>query len=103
MEQLTIGLVGRRSRAAVAGLQSLPECRITAVCDLNPAALEQLGDLASVPASGRFLAYDDMLERAHPDAVFIATPMDLHVPQAIQALDLGIHVSSEVTAAVDLE
>jgi predicted dehydrogenase len=103
MGQLTIGLVGRRSRAAVAGLRSLPGCRITAVCDLNPAALEQVGDLAGVPASGRFLSYDDLLERAHPDAVFIATPMDLHVPQAIQALDEGIHVFSEVTAAVDLE
>jgi predicted dehydrogenase len=103
VEQLRIGLVGRRSRAAIAGLQSLPECRIVGVCDLDPVELERVGDLASVPAAGRFLRYDDLLERARPDAVFVATPMDLHVPQAIQALDAGIHVLSEVTAAVDLD
>jgi predicted dehydrogenase len=104
MEPLRIALVGgRRSRAALAGLQSLPECRITAVCDVAPEALERIGDLAGVPDSGRFLHYDDLLERGRPDAVFVATPMDLHVPQSVQALDLGVHVLSEVTAAVDLE
>ena len=33
----------------------------------------------------------------------LGTPMPLHVPQAVQALDRGVHVLSEVTAAVDLE
>ena len=37
------------------------------------------------------------------DAVFIATPMHLHVPQTIAALDRGIHVLCEVTAATSIE
>jgi predicted dehydrogenase len=37
------------------------------------------------------------------DAVVIGTPMQLHVPQAIQALSEGKHVLSEVTAAVSME
>jgi predicted dehydrogenase len=81
----------------------MPECRIVAVCDVDPAALEQIGEQAAVPERDRFLLYDDLLEQARPDAVFIATPMDLHVPQSIQALDLGVHVLSEVTAAVHEE
>jgi predicted dehydrogenase len=100
-DQLRVALVGgRRSRAAVAGLRSMPECRITAVCDVDPDALERIGDLTGVAESGRFRQYDDLLERTSPDAVFIATPMHLHVPQSIQALDQGVHVLSEVTAAV---
>jgi predicted dehydrogenase len=81
----------------------MPECRVTAVCDVDPGALERIGEQAGVPESSRYLSYDDLLERARPDAVFIATPMDLHVPQSIQALDEGVHVLSEVTAAVDVE
>jgi len=104
VEQLRVALVGgNRSRAALAGLRSMPECQIVAVCDIDEAALERVGELSGVPASGRFLQYDELLERAKPDAVFVATPMDLHVPQSIQALDAGINVLSEVTAAVDLD
>mgnify|MGYP005837068693 CR=1 FL=1 len=39
----------------------------------------------------------------HVDAVAIGTPMPLHVPQAVKALQAGKHVLSEVTAAVSLE
>ena len=44
-----------------------------------------------------------MLERADLEAVVVSTPMHLHAPQAIQALELGIHVYSEVSAAVSTE
>ena len=37
------------------------------------------------------------------DAVVIATPMQLHVPQAILALEAGKHVMSEVTAGVTMD
>src|SRR5262249_35394387 len=46
--------------------------------------------------------FDAMLE-ADLDAVVIATPMHLHVPQSVAALQKGKHVLSEVTAAVSLE
>ncbi|MHC4887805.1 MAG: Gfo/Idh/MocA family protein, partial [Planctomycetota bacterium] len=36
------------------------------------------------------------------DAVLLATPMPLHVPQSIAALKRGIHVASEVTACITI-
>jgi predicted dehydrogenase len=103
MADLRVALVGKRSGAFVAGVQSLPGCEIAAVCEPDDKARETLGDRTGVPEAARYRTYEDLLERAHPDAVVLGTPMDLHVPQAVQALAEGVHVLSEVTAAVDLE
>src|SRR5919202_2973573 len=101
---LTVGLVGKRAGAFVAGITSLPDTRITCVCEPDPAQRVRLADRADgLPERAQFAAYDDLLDRARPDLVVLGTPMDLHVPQAIQALERGIHALSEVTAAVDLE
>lgn len=74
---------------------------LTAACDPNPQALAKaagaLGDLQL------FSDYDAMLGSGAIDAVLISTPMAGHAHQAIQALDAGIHVLSEVTACMDLE
>jgi predicted dehydrogenase len=44
-----------------------------------------------------------MIERSDLDVVVIGTPMHFHAPQAIAALERGIHVLSEVTAGVSVE
>lgn len=49
-----------------------------------------------------FEKYDDVLN-CGADAVLLASPMQHHVPQAILALDRGIHVLSEVPAAVSFD
>jgi predicted dehydrogenase len=74
---------------------------IRAVCDTNANALaaarERLG------AREQYLDYGEMLERAELDAVIIGTPMPLHAPMAIAALEAGdLHVLSEVTAGVSV-
>jgi len=101
---LTVGLVGKRSGAFATGLRSLPDVRIAAVCEPDPAERARLADRAGgLPAHAQHAAYDDLLDRGRPDVVVLGTPMHLHVPQAAQALERGTHVLSEVTAAVDLE
>src|SRR5438093_13402302 len=101
---LTVGLVGKRAGAFVAGIASLPETRIVGVCELDPAQRARLADRAGgLPESAQFAGYDDLLDRAKPELVVLGTPMDLHVPQAIQALERGTHALSAVTADVDLE
>jgi predicted dehydrogenase len=100
---MRVALVGKRAASFIAGIRSMPDCQIAAVCEPDAAALESLAGRAEVPESGRFADYDTLLERARVDAVVLGTPMHLHVPQAVQALAEGVHVLSEVTAAVDLD
>ena len=74
---------------------------ITAVCDVNekelPTAMAELG------AERMYTDYDEMLRDGYIDAVFIGTPMPLHVPQAVAALSMNIHVISEVPAGVSID
>ncbi|MGH2353177.1 MAG: Gfo/Idh/MocA family protein [Chloroflexota bacterium] len=103
MSVLTVGLVGKRAGAFVAGLQTLPDVRIVGICEPSEAARARLAERAGVPEAGQFTDYDALLEAARPEVVILGTPMHLHVPQAVQALERGMHVLSEVTAAVDLD
>ncbi|HEU5319049.1 MAG TPA: Gfo/Idh/MocA family oxidoreductase [Chloroflexota bacterium] len=100
---MKVALIGKRAGSFIAGVRSVQGCAVTAVCEADPAALEALGERAGVGSEGRYLDYETLLERHKPDVVALGTPMQLHVPQAVRALGDGIHVLSEVTAAVDLE
>ena len=100
---MKVALIGKRAGSFIAGVRSVEGCDVTAVCEADPAALDALGERAGVGTSGRYLDYETLLEQHKPDVVALGTPMQLHVPQAVRALGDGIHVLSEVTAAVDLE
>lgn len=101
--KLNIGIVGACGRGASfkAACDALPDVAIQAVCDINGeklgAAQERLG------ASERYSDYATMLEKSDIDAVIIGTPMPLHVPQAIAALERHLHVLSEVPAGVSVD
>ncbi len=97
---LAVGIVGRRGMAFLAGLRSFPEVAVVAFCDLNPAVLHALADRFEIPE--RYVHYEDLLAR-DLDVVIVATPMPLHVPQSVAALERGKHVLCEVTAATSLE
>jgi len=100
---MKVALIGKRAGSFIAGVNSVSGCVISAVCEADPKALAALGERAGVEASGRYLKYEELLEKAKPDAVALGTPMQLHVPQAVRALQDGVSVLSEVTAAVDME
>jgi predicted dehydrogenase len=102
-ETVRIGIVGACGRGASfkAACDAIPGVQVQAVCDTNaeelPKAAERLG------AREQFTDYDAMLATAEIDAVIIGTPMPLHVPQAIAALERHKHVLSEVPAGVSVE
>ena len=103
IEKLNIGIAGVCGRGAAykAICESMPGVRVHAVCDTNPDALaEAAGSDGVILRYGRF---DDMLGAPGLDAVIVGTPMHLHVPQSIAALQHGLHVLSEVAAAVSME
>ncbi len=99
--ELKIGLVGAaRGASYVRGFQAVRGCRVAAVCDVDPQRLEQ--SAAAMGVEQRFTDYEQMLESGAVDAVVLATPQNLHAPQAVAALRRDIHVLSEVPAATDL-
>lgn len=97
---IKIGIVGARGLSTLQGFKSLPDTEVVALCDLDEDHLISQAKLYQIPKTYRI--YEDMLD-SDIDAVVISTPMQLHVPQAIQALEHGKHVMSEVTAGVTMD
>lgn len=101
--KITVGIVGACGRGSSFKLacDAVGCVTIKAVCDINaknlPAFARQLG------AEEQYTDFAALLDKAKLDAVIIGTPMHLHVPQAIAALGKGLHVMSEVPAAVSIE
>jgi predicted dehydrogenase len=96
---LRIGIAGKRGLSFVSGLRAFPEVQVEAYCERNPQELVQGAQTHGIPR--RFADFAAMLD--HVDAVIVATPMNLHVPQSLLALQAGKDVLSEVTAAVSLD
>jgi predicted dehydrogenase len=84
--RISLGIVGAnvRGESFKAVLDAIGAVRVHAVCDLDPGrAADAAGKLG--PAE-HYTDYEQMLDRARPDAVLIATPMPLHVTHAVSAL-----------------
>ncbi len=102
LSKINIGIVGACGRGAgfKQACDALSKVRIHAICDINTkdlaAAAKRLG------AAESYVDYGEMLEKSELDAVIIGTPMHLHVPQSIAALDRKLHVLSEVPAGVSV-
>jgi len=98
---LRVGIAGaNRGRFAVEPLAKSPRTVLTAFCDTDEARLAHLK--AQIPGLATFADYAEMLDSGI-DLVVVATPAHLHVPQSVAALARGIHVFSEVPAAISLE
>ena len=103
LEKLNLGIVGACGRGGSFKqvLDAFKMIRVQAVCDTNiehlPEAAQRFG------ASEAYTDYEEMIGRSNLDAVILGTPMPFHVPQAITALNKGLHVLSEVPAGVSVE
>ncbi|MBN2448893.1 MAG: Gfo/Idh/MocA family oxidoreductase [Lentisphaeria bacterium] len=96
--KLKVGLVGCGgiSRVHFNGWDRLyPECEVTAICDILPAALERRGGEFEIPREQWYLDHRDMLRNADIDAVDVCVPNGVHAEIAINALKAGKHVICE--------
>ena len=100
MKQLKIGIVGCRGLSTLLGFNSIPDCRVEAMCDLDDNLLKIESEKNGFPHTYR--VYEDML-MSDIDAVVVSTPMQSHTEYAMMALEAGKHVLSEVTAGVTMD
>ena len=97
---LRVAILGAGWIAAdhAAALARRDDAQVVAVCDLDSARAERLAAGAAV--YGR---WEDVLEREHPDAVWVCLPPLAHRAPTVAALEGGIHVYLEKPVARTLD
>ncbi|MBT4816049.1 MAG: Gfo/Idh/MocA family oxidoreductase, partial [Lentisphaerae bacterium] len=76
------------------GLKAVDGVKITALCDIVAEARAVVRD-AHAPDAAEFADYMDLIQSGLIDAVTVATPVYLHCPMTLAALDAGHHVLCE--------
>ncbi len=97
-----IGTGGRGQYLLRSALEQ-PAVKITALCDINGDRLDKAATMAARDRPATDTDYRRLLERTEVEAVFIASPCDLHVEMAIAALKAGKHVYCEKPAGITPE
>lgn len=83
-----IGIIGVGGIARGVHIKELLECddaKITAICDIDKAALKAVGDMLEIDEAYRYVDYMDLIHSDVVDAVEICTPNYLHIEMAIAA------------------
>jgi predicted dehydrogenase len=87
--------VGNRGYYLTTGVLEQPGAKVVALCDIKPDRLDKAATLAKRDNPATLKDWRALLERKDVEAVFIATPPDLHAEMAIAALEAGKHVYCE--------
>jgi predicted dehydrogenase len=101
MQQLRVGIAGAaRGAGFVQGLAGIrSEAVLHAVYDPNESAAQAFArEYGTANVARRF---DELLDLC--DLVVLSSPQQHHAPQAVAALERGVHVLSEVPAVVSIE
>ncbi len=95
--------IGNRGSLLLKNVIAEPHAQVVALCDIKPDRLDRAATAASVSHPATTQDYRRLLERKDVDAVFIATPCDLHAEMAKAALRAGKHVYCEKPLATTAE
>lgn len=99
-ERVNVGVigVGGQGGGLTRNLATVPNARITAICDIfEPNLIKAVGLAGGAPKT--FTDYRKLIESKDVDAVLIATPLHLHAEIALAALGAEKHVFVEKTMA----
>ena len=106
-KQVRYAVVGLGHIAQVAVLPAFGNARrnsrLAALVSGDPVKLEELGAKYHVEQRCGYERYDELLKSGDVDAVYIATPNNLHAEYAIRAAQAGLHVLVEKPMAVTEE
>lgn len=100
--QVRFGVIGCGEIAVQTcqGISAAPNAEIKMLMDTRP---EVLGDLAEFYGAPTTTSAKEVFANPEVDAVYIATPHDLHVPLGIRAARAGKHVLVEKPIATTLQ
>ena len=97
--EYTVGVIGLGfGRSHIPAFQA-NGCRVVAVCQRNRAQAEAIA--ARYGVESVYERWEDLLEKARPEVVVIATPPHLHKAIALAAFGQGAHVLCEKPIALD--
>jgi len=99
-----IGIIGTGAVFSYGHMPQLIEscdCKITAICDINPDKLKEYGEKLGVEEKYRFTDYRDLIACDIVDAVEICTPNYLHVEMAKEVVKAGKAVEVEKPLGAD--
>ena len=100
--------VGARGSGHISQLAVLEGVEVVGICDLDEGRAKRseanVAGKGHKPKiySGDENAWKKMLAETKPDAVFIATPWELHGPQAVAAMKAGAHAFVEIPIALTI-
>jgi len=103
-EKVRLGVIGTGAQGQnlLRQLMSLPNAEVVALCDVYTphriGAMEIAGDKVQP-----YRDYRALLDRKDIEAVVIATPLHLHAPMSIDAMQAGKHVFCEKAIAYSLQ
>ena len=101
-----IGIVGVGAVANgrhITELLKVADCQITAICDIDPQALQKTGERLNLPEKRRFTDYKALIDCQDVDAVEICTPNYLHIPIAEYAAKAGKPINVEKPLGMSAE
>ena len=112
MDRVRVGFVGVGGQGSVhvENFLTLDGADVKAICDIVPARVTAMQDLAVRAGQPRPTGYDRgphdyerMIAEQELDLVFTATPWEWHVPICLEAMRNGKHAATEVPAAYTVE
>jgi hypothetical protein len=111
-ETVRVAIIGTglRGKSVLGEFLKVPGVSITALCDVveeKALAAKAIVENAGRPAPAIYVkgerGFEELVKRDDIDLVYIATPWEWHVPQALAAMNAGKHTGTEVPAAYTLE
>lgn len=96
--RIAVAGAGYIGQAHMAVAQASPACTLSAIVDPSPAAAAVAAQ-AGVPL---YASIDELLARDRPDGLVLATPNQLHVPQALQCIDAKLPILLEKPIATSV-
>ena len=100
---IRVGLIGTGSRGTGLAtlIKDIPGVQLVACCDVIPEHLKN-GMSVAAPGAKAYTDYRKLLDDKNIDAVIIATPLYLHYPMAVDAIDAGKHIYLEKSMTYDI-